>query len=117
MPVHHKLEVFLDEYLDAAGLRGNGKGPLFRSTAGRSGTLTATAMNRVDAYRMIRRRTAEAEFKNRLGCHVFRATGITAYLDRLWNTIFGRPVILKPNAKCCDLTAGRTESWPAPSAD
>ena len=31
---------------------------------------------------MIRRRTAEARFRNRLGCHVFRATGITAYLER-----------------------------------
>jgi integrase/recombinase XerD len=80
MPVHHKLEVFLDEYLDAAGLLGDGKGPLFRSAVGKTGALTATAMNRVDAYRMIRRRTAEAGFKNRLGCHVFRATGITAYL-------------------------------------
>jgi integrase len=48
---------------------------------GKTGTLTATPMNRVDAYRMIRRRTAEAGFKNRLGCHVFRATGITAYLE------------------------------------
>jgi hypothetical protein len=30
---------------------------------------------------MIRRRTAEAGFKGKLGCHVFRATGITAYLE------------------------------------
>ena len=37
-------------------------------------------MHRVDAYRMIRRRTAEAGFKQKLGCHVFRATGIIAYL-------------------------------------
>ena len=43
--------------------------------------LTATVMNRVDAYRMIRRRTPEAGFKVKLGCHVFRATGITAYLE------------------------------------
>ena len=35
-------------------------------------------MHRVDAYQMIRRRTAEAGFKVKLGCHVFRATGITA---------------------------------------
>jgi hypothetical protein len=38
-------------------------------------------MHRIDAYQMIRRRTAEAGFKGRLGCHVFRATGITAYLE------------------------------------
>jgi integrase len=38
-------------------------------------------MNRIDAYRMIRRRSAEAGFKVKLGCHLFRATGITAYLE------------------------------------
>ncbi len=38
-------------------------------------------MKRVDAYRMVRRRTAKAGYKNRLGCHVFRATGITNYLN------------------------------------
>jgi site-specific recombinase XerD len=81
MPAHHKLEAYIDEYLDAAGIRGEGKSPLFRSALGKSGTLTDKPMNRVDAYRMIRRRTAKAGFKNRLGCHVFRATGITAYLE------------------------------------
>jgi hypothetical protein len=38
-------------------------------------------MHRVDADEMVRRRTAEAGFKIKLGCHVFRATGITAYLE------------------------------------
>jgi site-specific recombinase XerD len=81
MPVHHKLEQFLDEYLDAAGIRDAGKTPLFRSAAGKTGRLTENPMHRVDAYQMIRRRTAEAGFKIKLGCHVFRATGITAYLE------------------------------------
>jgi site-specific recombinase XerD len=43
--------------------------------------LTDKSMNRVDAYRMVRRRRAEAGFKIKLGCHVFRATGITVYLE------------------------------------
>jgi integrase len=43
--------------------------------------LTDKPMNRVDAYRMVRRRTADAGFRVKLGCHVFRATGITAYLE------------------------------------
>jgi hypothetical protein len=30
---------------------------------------------------MVRRRAAEAGFKVKLGCHVFRATGIIAYLE------------------------------------
>jgi site-specific recombinase XerD len=80
MPAHHKLEQFLDEYLDAAGIRDKGTTPLLRSAAGRTGLLTELRMHRVDAYQMIRRRTAEAGLKGKLGCHVFRATGITAYL-------------------------------------
>jgi integrase len=57
------------------------RSPLFRSALGKTGMLTDKPMNRVDAYRMVRRRTAEAGFKIKLGCHVFRATGITAYLE------------------------------------
>jgi integrase/recombinase XerD len=81
MPAHHKLETFLDEYLAAAGIREGAKTPLFRSAAGRTGLVTDLPLNRIDAYRMIRRRTAEAGLKGRLGCHTFRATGITAYLE------------------------------------
>ena len=80
MPVHHKIEQFLDEYLDAAGIRNDGKTPLFRSALGRTGVLIERPMHRVDAYQMVRRRTAEAGLKGRFGCHVFRATGITVYL-------------------------------------
>ena len=55
--------------------------PLFRSAIGKIGVLTGKPMNRVDAYRMVRPRTADAGFKVKLGCHVFWATGITAYLE------------------------------------
>jgi integrase/recombinase XerD len=81
MPAHHKLEQFLDEYLAAAGIRDRDKTPLFRSAIGKTGILTGRPMHRVDAYQMVRRRTAEAGLKRKLGCHVFRATGITAYLE------------------------------------
>jgi integrase len=81
MPVHHKLEEYLDEYLKAAGITDDDRGPLFRTAAGKTGSLTGSAMHRVDAYRMIRRRAAEADFKIKLGCHTFRATGLTAYLE------------------------------------
>jgi site-specific recombinase XerD len=81
MPVHHKLEIFIDEYITAAGIADDGRAPLFRTARGRTGELTGEPMHRIDAYRMIRRRAAEAGFKQKLGCHVFRATGITAYLE------------------------------------
>jgi integrase len=77
MPAHHNLEAYLDAYIDAAGIREEKKTPLFRSAVGRTGGLTATAMNRVDAWRMIQRRAAELGMKGRIGCHTFRATGIT----------------------------------------
>jgi site-specific recombinase XerD len=81
MPAHHKLEHFLDEYITAAGIGDNAKSPLFCSAIGRTGTLSATTMNRVDAWRMIQRRAAELGSKVKIGCHTFRATGITAFLE------------------------------------
>ena len=81
MPAHHNLETYIDEYVLAAGIRDDDKGPLFRWAVGRTDTFTAIPMHRIDAYHMVRRRTADAGFKQKLGCHVFRATGITAYLE------------------------------------
>jgi integrase/recombinase XerD len=81
MPAHHKLEAYLDEYTLAAGIAGDDKSPLFRSGVRRTGTLAATAMHRVDAWRMVQRRAAELGMKVKIGCHTFRATGITAYLE------------------------------------
>jgi site-specific recombinase XerD len=81
MPAHHNLETYLDAYIDAAGLRGAGKSSLFRTAAGRTETLTKTAMNRVDAWRMVQRRAVAVGLKINVGCHTFRATGITAYLE------------------------------------
>jgi integrase len=57
------------------------KVPLFRSAIGRTGTLTEKPMDRVDAWRMIQRRAAELGLRLKIGCHTFRATGITAYLE------------------------------------
>jgi integrase len=81
MPAHHNLEAYLDAYIKAAGIGADGKSPLFRSAAGRSGLLTERPMHRVEACNMIRRRGPAAGLETRISCHSFRATGITAYLD------------------------------------
>jgi hypothetical protein len=81
LPPHHTLEAYLDAYIEAAGIRDGGKTPLFRSAVGRTDILTNKPMNRVDAWRMIQRRAAELGMRARIGCHTFRATGITAYLE------------------------------------
>ena len=80
MPAHHNLEAYLDAYITAAGLSMDPKGPLFRSTVGRSGELTDRPLHQPDVYRMIARRATGADIRTRIGCHTFRATGITEYL-------------------------------------
>ncbi len=72
---------YLDAYIKAAGIGDDGKSPVFRSAVGRTDMLTAKAMNRVDAWRMVQRRAADLGTRVRIGCHTFRATGITAYLE------------------------------------
>ena len=80
MPCHHKLETYLDEYLEAAGIVGVRKGMLFRTAIGKTGKLAAKAMSRTDVWYMVRRRAASAGIETAIGCHTFRATGITDYL-------------------------------------
>ena len=80
MPTHHNLDRYLEEYIRAAGIAEDRKSPLFRTTRGRSGELTANPLLQSDVWRMIRRRALAAGIETEIGCHTFRATGITAYL-------------------------------------
>jgi integrase len=80
MPTHHNLDNYLEAYIAAAKISKDRKGPLFRTTRGRSGELTGNALLQSDVWRMIRRRALAAGIKTEIGCHTFRATGITAYL-------------------------------------
>ncbi len=80
MPTHHNLDLYLEEYIAAAGIAQDRKGLLFRTTRGRSGKLTGNPMLQSDVWRMIRRRALAAGIRTEIGCHTFRATGITAYL-------------------------------------
>src|SRR5262249_50262249 len=75
-----RLVTITTAYLDGAGLRGDPKGPLFRTTGRVTGKLTRTTLPQANAYAMIRRRAARTGIATRLGNHSFRATGITAYL-------------------------------------
>lgn len=79
MPLHHNAERYLLEYMDAAGLHDQPASPLFR-TIGRRRYLTANAMHRNDALRMIKRRAITADVSTFICSHTFRATGITEYM-------------------------------------
>jgi site-specific recombinase XerD len=81
MPCHHALAEALRSYIDAAGIAEDRKGWLFRTARGRKAdALSDRAMSQSDAWLMIRRRAAAAGIHAPIGCHTFRATGITAYL-------------------------------------
>ena len=81
VPAHHNLEEYLDEYIRAAGIRSDRKGPLFRTVKGRTKRLTANRLSRENAYLMIQKRMQGAGLATKANCHTFRATGITAYLE------------------------------------
>lgn len=75
---HHKAET----YLDAAGIRAEGKSPLFRSIPRHSTELSVKSLSRTDALRMVYRRAKAAGLDTRVCNHTFRATGITNYLEQ-----------------------------------
>jgi len=81
VPAHHTLEGYLDAYIQAVGIAGDPKSPLFRSANRRSGKLTDRPLRRNNALDMVKRRAIAAGFPRRICCHTFRATGITAYLE------------------------------------
>jgi len=81
MPAHHTLQEWLDAYIDAAGIADDAKGHLFRSVDRRTGRLTDRPLSQADVYRMIQRRAEAAGVATKLGCHSWRARGITAYLE------------------------------------
>src|SRR3954447_11828260 len=81
MPAHHLLETYMDAYLTETRIAGDKDTPLFRTALGKTGKLTDRRMTRTDALRMIWRRARAAGIETELGCHSFRATGITVYLQ------------------------------------
>lgn len=78
MPCHHNLDDYLHAYLETA--KPSAKAWLFCTATGRSSTLSTRPMSQSDVWRMIGRRASQAGIKTRIGCHTFRATGITEYL-------------------------------------
>ena len=81
MPCHHALADALRAYIDAAGIAEDRKGWLFRTSPRHNAkALTDRPLTQANAWLMIRRRAIAAGITAPIGCHTFRATGITAYL-------------------------------------
>jgi len=82
MPCHHALADALRAYIDAAGTADDRKGFLFRTSSRHNKALTDRPLTQANAWLMIRRRAKTAGIAAPIGCHTFRATGITAYLAK-----------------------------------
>ena len=80
MPAHHRAVEYVEEYLDATGLREQRHTPLFRTAYRKTGLLTENRVSRIDGFRMIKRQAKAAGLPPEVCCHTFRATGITEYL-------------------------------------
>jgi integrase/recombinase XerD len=103
MGCHHKLDQFLDEYIAAAGIADDKKGPLFRAAIGRTGKLSDKPMSRVDAWYMVRRRAKDAGIEAAIGNHSFRAIGITDYLENGGDINIARRMAGHSNIKTTEL--------------
>jgi integrase len=69
----------LDAYLRGAAISFKKWDPLFRSV-NRRGELTERRLDRREVLAMVKRRARAAGLPDRIGCHTWRATGITSYL-------------------------------------
>ena len=82
MPCHHALAEALRAYIDAAGIGEDRKGFLFRTARGHNANaLSERPVDQYAAWFMIRRCASKAGITAPIGCHTFRATGITGYLS------------------------------------
>lgn len=109
MPCHHKLEAYLDAYLAAAAIRDDAKGWLFRSALGRTGRLSKRPVSRTDVWYMVQRRAKDAQLETAIGCHTFRATGITDYLTNGGKLEVAQRMAGHSNAKTTGLYDRRTD--------
>jgi integrase/recombinase XerD len=65
LPVHHKLEEILDQYLKISGLEKEPSSPLFPASIEKTGKLSRRPLVRTDAADMLKRRLKKAGLPSR----------------------------------------------------
>lgn len=81
LPAHHKLEEYLDAYLEAAGIADDKRRPLFATFDRSTGRLSERRLDRRYVWRMLRKRAVAAGIQTPISPHSLRATGITNYMS------------------------------------
>jgi site-specific recombinase XerD len=80
IPAHHTALAYLSLYLTAAGIGEARRTPLFRAIHWLTGEILEEGITEAGVLRMVKRRAVAAGLPREIGCHSFRATGITDYL-------------------------------------
>lgn len=83
VPAHHQAAEYVEDYLAKTGNANERDAPLFRSLSHRGMQLTDRPLLRANVFHMIGRRLKGAGLSTTsgLGCHSFRGTGITNFLE------------------------------------
>jgi integrase len=109
VPCHHRLDQYLHDYIEAAGIADDIDGYLFRTARRKTGQLTTNPLFQQDAHSIIRQRAKAAGIETRIGNHTFRATGITAYLKKAVNSKWrSRSLTTNRRGQPSFMTADRT---------
>ena len=83
VPAHHLAAEYVEQYIEHAGIGLQRDMPLFRSFGRGRGRdqVTERGLGREEIFAIVRRRAAAAGLPPEIGCHSFRGTGITNYLQ------------------------------------
>ena len=81
LPVHHKLEELLDQYLKATGLEKEPESPCSRPLSGRPASYRADRLSALTPRTCLKDDSKQAGLPAHYSPHSFRATGITNFLE------------------------------------
>src|SRR3984885_11383598 len=95
IPVHHKLEELLDQYLEISGLTDRPTAPLFPIALGKTRKLGNRPATRIDAARMLKRRLKDAGLSDAFSPHFLglSESRISWRMEERWKWLSGLPVM------------------------
>jgi integrase/recombinase XerD len=81
VPVHAEARHAIDEWLSRSGLGENPLAPMFPALSRNRKDIVLRHMTRDNIWKLVQTRARTAGVKKLVGCHSFRATGLTSYMN------------------------------------
>jgi integrase/recombinase XerD len=81
VPVHSDAAGAIDHWLSASGLDSTPSMPLFPSFTHNRRFILNKHMTRMNVWKLVRTRAKAIGLEKNIGCHSFRSTGLTAYMN------------------------------------